>query len=977
MPGGLMPDERLPVGPASRIDPSRSVTFTFDGRDIEAHPGDTIGSALAANGVRTISRSFKYHRPRGLLCAAGRCPNCLVNVDGTPSVRACVEPVEDGLTVTSQNAWPSLRFDLVSLSDRFDRFLPIGFYYKVFHRPKFMWPFFEHILRRIAGLGVLDTSAHPERVERTRHLHADVAIVGGGPAGCLAALEAAAGGARVILVDDAPELGGHFRLTSAAVRGDVRVDGLEGIAAGARLRELVAASEGITVLSGATAFGIYEGGLIAAAQGTIVHRIRARQIVLATGAAERPALFDRNDLPGIMLGSGVLRLARLFGVRAGRRAVVLTDGPWGWRSAVDLLDAGVTVATLVDAREDAGKGVDDSLRARIADAGVEVLADATPLAAKGRGRVTGLHVRTPAGERTLVTDLVAMCLRPEPVVALAGQAGATRRWDAALGVTVADSPPDGVVLAGHLQGPDDLATVLASGVLAGRVAARDAREPGAVGTAGAPHAAPALAALESARASAREAVAAMPVGKGPGGRKQVVCVCEDVTVKELTLGVYEGFDDLETMKRYSTTTMGPCQGKMCHSLAAGVQAELTGQTRDEVGMTTSRPPYQPVSLAALAGPHLDPVRYTAMHDWHAALEPTWIDMGDWKRPLHYGSVADECRAVRERVGLIDVSTLGKLEVRGAGAGEYLDWLHPNRFSDLKVGRVRYRAMTDDAGVVLDDGTVARFGLDRFFVTTGTGTLDAVDQWMRWWLAGTNRDVVITNTTNELAAMNLAGPHARGVLSRVTDADVSKAAMPYLAAAEIRVAGVPATILRIGFVGELGYEIHVPADYGTHVWEALMEAGKDLGIAPFGVEAQRVLRLEKQHLIVSQDTDALSGPIESGLGWLVKADKPDFVGRVAIARAESTGARSNLIGFEAAGRPVPHEGAGIVREGKLIGRVTSAKWSPFLGKAIGMAWMSIGPFETGTPIVIRHDDRTVTATLQTRPFYDPEGVRLRA
>ncbi len=960
-----MPEERLPAGPASRIDPSRRVTFTFDGRDIEAHPGDTIGSALAANGVRTISRSFKYHRPRGLLCAAGRCPNCLVNVDGTPSVRSCVEPAVEGMTVCSQNAWPSLGFDLVSLSDRFDRFLPIGFYYKVFHRPKFLWPFFERILRAIAGLGVLDTTARPERVERTRHLHAEVTVIGGGPAGCLAALEAAAGGARVILVDDAPELGGHLRLTSAVVRGDPRLEGLDGIAAAARLRELVAESSGITVLSGATAFGVYEGGLVAAAQGTIVHRIRAGRIVLATGAAERPALFDRNDLPGIMLGSGVLRLARLFGVRAGRRAVVITDGPWGWRSAADLLDAGVPVTALVDAREQVDGGVDGALRARLVDAGVEILADSIALAGTGRGRVTGLRVRTPAGERTLASDLVAMCLRPEPVVALAGQAGATRRWDAALGVTIADPPPDGIVLAGHVQGTDDLPTVLASGVLAGRVAARDVR------------AAEAAAQLEAAEAAAPSPIAAMTTGAGPGGRKQFVCVCEDVTIKELTLGVYEGFDDLETMKRYSTTTMGPCQGKMCHSLASAAQSGLTGRSREEVGMTTSRPPYHPVSLAALAGPHLDPVRYTAIHDRHAALDPTWVDMGDWKRPLIYDSVAAECRAVRERVGLIDVSTLGKIEVRGPDAGEYLDWLHPNRFSDLRPGRVRYRAMTDEAGVVLDDGTVARFGADRFFVTTGTGTLDAVDQWMRWWLAGTGRNIVITNVTNELAAMNLAGPHAREVLARVTDADVSKAAMPYLAAAEVQVAGVPATILRIGFVGELGYEIHVPADYGAHVWDALMEAGRDVGIAPFGVEAQRVLRLEKQHLIVSQDTDALSGPIESGLSWLVKADKPDFVGRRAIAHAESTGARTNLIGFEAPGRPVPHEGAGIVREGKLIGRVTSAKWSPHLGKTIGMAWMTVGPFETGTPVVIRHEGRTVTATLQTKPFYDPEGERLRA
>ncbi len=964
-----MADERLPV---PGIDTSRSFTFTFDGRDVTAHPGDTIGSALAANGVTTLTRSFKYHRPRGLLCVAGRCPNCLVNVDGVPSVRSCTEPAVEGMVVASQNAWPSLRFDLVSLADRFDRFLPIGFYYKVFHRPRFLWPFFEHMLRQVAGLGVVDTSVVPDRVERTRNLHADVAVIGGGPAGCLAALEAAAAGARVVLVDDGPELGGHFRLTSAAVRGDDRLTGLDGIAAAVRLRELVAEQPGITALTRTTAFGIYEGGLVGANEGRIVHRIRARRIVLATGAAERPALFDGNDLPGIMLGSGVLRLARLFGVRAGKRAVVVTDGPWGWRCAADLLDAGVSVMAIADAREVANTGVDEALRGRLADAGVEQLTDTTVLGARGRGRVSRLRLGTPGGERTLATDLVAMCLRPEPVVALAAQAGAGRRYDAALGVTVAEAPPEDVLLAGHVQGSDDLATVLASAIVAGRRAAREA------GAAGAADQAAAERALAEAAAAAPAPVAAVPTSLATGGRKRFVCVCEDVTVKELELGVYEGFDDLETMKRYSTTTMGPCQGKMCHSLAAGVQAELTGRSRAEVGHTTSRPPYHPVSLGALAGPHLDPVRYTAMHERHAALDPTWVDMGDWKRPLIYTSVAEECRAVRERVGLIDVSTLGKLDVRGPDAGAYLDWLHPNRFSDLRMGRVRYRAMTDEAGVVLDDGTVARLGPDRFFVTTGTGTLDAVDQWMRWWLAGSGRDVSITNTTGELAAMNLAGPQARATLAKVTDADVSRAAMPYLAAAEVRIAGVPATILRIGFVGELGYEIHVPADYGTHVWDALMAAGAEFGIAPFGVEAQRILRLEKQHLIVSQDTDALSGPIESGLGWLVKADKDDFVGRAAVAFAAASGARPNLIGFEAPGRPVPHEGAGIVREGQLIGRVTSAKWSPHLGKTIGMAWMTHGPFDTGTPIVIRHDDdRTVTATLQAKPFYDPDGVRLRA
>ena len=967
-----MAERRLPARPGEEISRDRKLTFTFDGHSYEAYDGDTVASALAAAEVKVISRSFKYHRPRGLVCCAGRCPNCMVDVDGTPNVRACIQPVREGMVVKGQNAWPSVRRDFLGVFDRLDRVLPVGFYYKTFMRPRFMWPVYERVLRRLAGLGKVDIAGRPELHPRKRHLHCDVAVVGGGPAGCLAALEAAAAGAQVVLIDDQLRLGGHLRTQSAPTGGDARIAGLAGFDAAARLANLVKAELGIEYLPDATAFGLYEGKLLGVSQGNTLVRVRARQIVIATGAAERPALFQDNDRPGVMLGSAVLRLARLFGVKAGSRAVVVTDDDHGWRTAAELIEAGVGVAAVVDSRSDEPPA---DLAQSVRSFGAAVHTGAHVVQANGRNAVKSLLIDVNGKRQSIRCDLVAVAGRPEPVISLLTQEGITPRYDDALGEFVPGAQTEGIHAAGRVEGIHDEALAAARGVAAGRNAAE-----AALGRAGArpaeqpqqPMAAPAMPA-DPDQAGVRL--------KLPAGRKTFVCICEDVTVKDVKQAVREGFDSLETLKRYSTVTMGPCQGKMCQSLSARVHAAVTDQSVATTGLTTARPPFQPVTLAALAGPSLAPFRQTAMHDRHLKLGATWMDMGEWKRPLLYSSVEQECRAVREAAGVIDVSTLGKLELRGADAGAFLDWLHPNRFSDLRVGRVRYRAMCDDAGIILDDGTVARLGQDRFFVSTTTGTLDTVDQWLRWWLAGSERDVQVTDVTSEFAAINLAGPRSREVIARLTTMDVSPKAMPYLAATEGQVAGVPAIILRIGFVGELGYEIHVPADYGAHLWDAVFEAGRGMGIAPFGVESQRVLRLEKQHLIMSQDTDALSDPIESGLDWLVKADKPDFIGRDAAAVVRARGRRNALAGFEVTGEGVPAEGAAIVRDGQAIGRVTSCKWSPTLKRAIGMGWIPAQDVVQGQELTIRlgvgADGRTTIGKVQTQPFYDPEGLRLRS
>ncbi len=962
-------DRRLPLPAGRELRRGTSIPFRFDGHAHTGIGGDTIASALVADGVDVLSRSFKYHRPRGVLCASGRCPNCLVDVDGEPNVRSCVTPLRPGMTVRRQNAWPSLRRDLLSLTDRFDRFFPVGFYYKTFIRPHRFWPLYELILRRIAGLGRIDITARPDLHQRKRHAHADVAVIGGGPAGCLAALEAAAAGADVILVDDGTTLGGHLRLRARPVEGDARIAGLSGTEAATRLAGLVAAEPRIEHLAAATAIGIYDDHLLGIVQGTTFIRLRARRIVLATGAAERPAVFDANDRPGIMLASAILRLAHLHAVRAGRNAVVVTDDDHGWRQAAELAAAGIAVSAVLDSRSEPGPSANAEM-ATLRASGTEILLGATVIGSTGGARVRALDIRTTDGdERRLATDLVAMATRPEPVVTLASQAGLRLAYEERLAEWIPVNGSADVIATGGMTGLDADDLLAAGAVLAGRLAAGD----GGPGGAGAAHDARVAAAFASLPDPAPTAL--------PSGRKSFVCLCEDVTTKELALGIREGFESLETLKRYTTVTMGPCQGKQCHGNAARVTAALRGVPRTTTGLTTYRPPVQPVPLAVLAGPHLHPVRRTALHDRHEALGATWMDMGDWKRPLHYGDVEAEIRAVHATVGLIDVSTLGKLDVRGRDAGEFLDWLHPNRFSDLKVGRIRYRAMTDDAGIILDDGTVARLGEDRYLVTTGTGSLDAVDGWLRWWLAASDRRVDVTNVTARYAAMNLAGPRAREVLAGLTDLDVSADGLRYLDAREGLVAGVPTVVLRIGFVGELAYELHAPADRAVHVWDALMAAGAGAGIRPFGVEAQRVLRLEKQHAIVGQDTDALSDPRGAAMAWLIKADRPDFIGRDAIAALAERGVRDVLAGFEMVGTAVPAEGAAIVRDGRPIGRVTSSKWSPTLGKAIGLAWLPADDAVEDRPITVRlgtgREGSTAPAVVRTSPFYDPAGERVRS
>jgi sarcosine oxidase subunit alpha len=451
----------------------------------------------------------------------------------------------------------------------------------------------------------------------------------------------------------------------------------------------------------------------------------------------------------------------------------------------------------------------------------------------------------------------------------------------------------------------------------------------------------------------------------------------DVTVKEMHQAVEEGFDSTELLKRYTTLTMGPCQGKACLMSSLRLCAQLTNRPLPQVDRPTARPPWTPIPLGVLAAGHLVPRKETAIHQRHVAAGAEFMWAGDWRRPHHYRDPRQECEAVHERVGLIDVSSLGKFRITGSEAVTLLERLYPSKFADLKIGRVRYGAMLNDQGVILDDGTVCRLGEEEFFVTTTTGGTSAMDQWIKWWLADWALDARVINVSGGYTAVNLAGPRSREVMQRLTDMDVSKETLPYLMSARGDLAGVPALILRIGFVGELSYEIHVPSAYGQQVWDAIMDAGRDFGIEPFGLEAQRILRLEKQHIIVGQDTDALSDPYGAGLQWMVKFDKADFLGRQSLEETRDHGTSERLVGFTVDAAEAPPEGSAVVDAGRPVGRVCSSRKSDVMKTVVGMAWVPAPLAEDGKTFEIAYNGHRANARVVLRPFYDPDGTRLRS
>jgi sarcosine oxidase subunit alpha len=723
---------------------------------------------------------------------------------------------------------------------------------------------------------------------------------------------------------------------------------------------------------------LYEGNLVGAFCGTTFLTIRAGQVIVCTGSRERPFVFPNNDLPGIFPLRGVQRLAALYGVRAGSQAVVLTDNDEGVLAAGGLRQFGVEVVALIDRRPSPGPRGDEAF-ARFP--GLKV-SRGVVLRARGSNRLRAVRVArenedgtlNPSSEQEIACDVLCMAGEPVPANELLLQGGMRFRHDG--GCWRPERSVPGLWAAGSAAGTFRQVAQGHEGQLRGAEAAA------ALG-----YVSPSLDKYRTQWESRPTLAPRLAPQSHERDGKCFVCLCEDVTAKDIAQAVAEGFDHIETLKRYTTVGMGPCQGKMCGQNFSAACARLTGRDVGAVGTTTARPPAVSVELAVLAAERRHhPVRRTPMHHWHQANGARWTDAGQWKRPENYGNPADEVRAVRTGAGLIDVSTLGKIEVIGPDAAVLLERVYVNEWADLRTGRARYGVMCTEEGIVFDDGVGARLAPEHYYLTATTGNAEGVFQWLELWRATWRLNAVVINRTPSFAAMNLAGPRSREVLARLTALDLSAAAFPYLALREGEVAGVPCRLLRIGFVGELGYEIHCPSSHGLYLWEAILATGTDVGLKPFGVEAQRILRLEKGHLIVGQDTDALSSPLGAGLDRMVRFGKPQFHGRDALLRLKELGPRSRLIGFHLSNGAAPRgdngwarqlEGCQVVEQGRSVGRVTSARYSPTLEKYIGLAWVPESRATAGGQFLIRRDGADLAASVAPVPFYDPEGQRLRS
>ena len=995
---------RLPQG-GRRLDRGATLRFTFDGRPMTGHPGDTLASALMASGRRIVGRSFKYHRPRGIVGSGVEEPNALVGLgEGAhhePNVRATTVELHDGLVAVSQNRWPSLERDVGAVNSVFARFLPAGFYYKTFLWPRPFWAHvYEPLIRRSAGLGRPPTEPDPDRYEHF-HAHVDVVIAGGGVAGLRAALVAASSGAHVLLAEQTPHWGGR-----APVDG-VEIDGRPAGAWVDAAVERLGAMPNVTLRTRSMVAAVQDHGHVLIDErltrpGGPRHRlwrVRARQVIGATGAIERPLAFAGNDLPGVMLASAMRDFLADQAVAPGRRVVVVANNDDAYRTALALATAGVEVPAVVDARPDPSGPLVERARA----AGLDVRAG-RGLAAEGRRGVRRVRVFDAAGTgeggERLECDAVAMSGGWSPVVHLWSQPGGKLAWDAARGAFVPDPArapigADGeplMAMGGTAGGAFGTTDALATATEAARAAC--SRLGLSVAGAEAPEAA-------EEPEGPMAPVWLMPARAKPAIREKAFLDFQnDVKVSDIELAAREGFQSVEHAKRYTTLGMATDQGKLSNVNGLAILSDALGQPIPQTGTTTFRPPYAPVPMGAIAGEArgdlFQPIRRTPLHDWHEAQGAHWEPVGHWRRPYcypragegHEEAVAREVLNTRERLGLLDASTLGKILVQGPDAGRFLDMIYTGAMSTLKPGRCRYGLICSENGFLIDDGVVARLSDDAWLCHTTTGGADAIHGHMEEWLQTEWWDwrVHTLNLTEHYAQIGVVGPHARRALEGLGGTDVTNEALPFMGWAEGRLAGLPVRVFRISFSGELSYEVAVPAGQARALWDRLLEVGEPLGAMPYGTEALHVMRAEKGYVMIGEETDGTVIPQDLGLDWAISRRKNDYIGKRAQARPHMTDpARRRLVGLEAEGGAVIPEGAYVAGEGlnalgqrATIGRVTSTYRSPTLRRGVAMALVERGPERMGETVSVpRLKGPDLTARIVSPVAYDPEGERARA
>ncbi|MDK3072814.1 sarcosine oxidase subunit alpha family protein [Sedimentitalea sp. JM2-8] len=989
------------------IDRSKRIGFSFNGAPLAGHPGDTLASALLANARMMVGRSFKYHRARGVVASGAEEPNALMNMGQgatfEPNQRATTTELFDGLTARSQNHWPSLDFDIGAINTHLSRFLPAGFYYKMFMYPRAFWKHvYEPFIRQSAGLGQAPRERDCDTYE---HFYAftDVLVIGGGIAGLLAAHAAAQSGAKVLVLEQTAFWGGRSPVDGGTVDGVPVEQAIEKIVG--ELEEM----DNVTLRTRCMGAGVYDHGYVLGYERLTDHlpvaegprhrlwRIRAAQVITATGAIERPLSFAGNDVPGVMLASAMRDYAVNYGVAAGRRIVIATNNDDAYRTALCLKKAGLDVVRVLDARSIGGGALMEEARAE----GIRIDCGRAIAKVTGGKRVRKVKICAQDGIGGALEDIdcdaVAMSGGWSPVVHLWSHCGGKLVWDEDQAHFRPDperppTGPDGagfVTAAGAANGILSLDGALKDATAAGRAAAK------AAGFKPRRTAAPTG---DSVAEAPLEPVWLMPRAAQVSLRsKSWLDFQNDVKVSDVQLAAREGFESVEHTKRYTTLGMATDQGKLSNINGLAILSDALGQPIPATGTTTFRPPYTPISMGAIAGEArgevFQPLRKTPMHDWHAAHGADWEPVGHWRRPYAFlrdgervhDAVEREVKNTRQALGLLDASTLGKLLVKGPDAGRFLDMLYTNMMSTLKPGHCRYGLMCSENGFLIDDGVVARINEDTFLCHTTTGGADRIhgmmEEWLQteWW----DWQVYVANLTEQFAQVAVVGPNARKVLEKLGGMDVSAKTLPFMGWADGRIGGFDCRVYRISFSGELSFEIAVPASQGLAFWTALIAAGEEFGVMPYGTEALHIMRAEKGFIMIGDETDGTVIPQDLGLDWAISRKKDDYLGKRAQQRPHMTDpGRWKLVGLETLDGSVLPDGAYAVAPGRNAngqrntqGRVTSTYHSPTLGRGIAMGLALKGPERMGEVLEFAGTDgKTTSARIVDPVFYDKDGEK---
>lgn len=991
-----------------RIDRSKPVNFSFNGQELQGYAGDTLAAALLANGIKVIGRSFKLHRPRGIVAMGVEEPNALVQLGSgaatVPNLRATEITLYDGLQARSLRGWPSLRFDLAAVFDRCSSLFAAGFYYKTFMAPRKLWSVYEHLIRAAAGWGQAPAADDPDHYEHI-NAHCDVLIAGAGPAGLMAALAASRSGARVILADEQNEMGGSLLSTAASIDGQDAADWLKAI-----LAELANAAN-VTLLPHTTVFGYHDHNFLTlsercnnTADGSgprqplyrareRLWRVRARQVVLAQGAIERPLVFCNNDRPGIMLASAVSQCIQRYAVCPGQRAVVFTNNDSAYQAAIALHQVGAVVAAIVDSRA-AGAG---AIHAEVERLGITVFKGHIVCDVSGTSGLREVAIACWTGDRSqtvessikIACDLLAMSGGWSPAVHLHAQSGGKNHWNDELQGFVPDVAAQASRSAGAGNGAMDLQDCLRQGLQAGLAAAGDCG----------------LAAVEMATPTTQTSPThpTQALWRVPATRdadqcpKQFIDFQNDTSVADVRLALREGYRNIEHVKRYTALGFGTDQGKLGNINGMGVVAETLGVPIASVGTTTFRPVYTPVTFGLCAGESVgqlfEPVRKTALHEWHESAGAEFEVVGQWLRPWYFPqtgesisqAVARECLAVRSSLGILDASTLGKIRVEGPDAVEFLERLYTHSIANMKVGRCAYGILLGEDGMVKDDGVMARLGESSFYLTTTTGGAAQVLAWMESWLQTEwpQLQVFLTSVTEQFSTIALAGPNARRVLQQLgCNISLDAQDFPFMTLRDAELAGLAVQLFRVSFSGELAFEINIDSRLALHLWQRLLKVGETWAITPYGTETMHVLRAEKGFFMVGQDTDGSVNPRDLGLHWMLRKDS-DYLGKRSLSRPDALRAdRKQWVGLESLdGKTKVPEGAQLVVNADLptpvpmCGHVSSSYFSACLDKPIALALVANGRERMGETLFAVAADGLRTAVKIVSPvFYDAHGER---